>query len=181
MAKSKTRKDENESVLKVGEHGSQIIKESNNSTSGQPSEHDEREIIKVDDETHIETSKGDSTDMNEGVINGPAVADKVPVDPDQSEEQSDDSQTKDVLKRTTTSASDKPYSSFTPWQKRFIILSASIGSFISPLTSNIYLPALNTIASDLHVSISQVNLTITTYMVGTLALSVNGNTYANRH
>jgi hypothetical protein len=90
----------------------------------------------------------------------------VPVESDHSEkEQSDDSQPNNVLKKTTTSASDKPYSIFTPWQKRFIILAASTGSFISPLTSNIYFPALNTIASDLHVSISQINLTITTYMV----------------
>lgn len=178
---SKTGKDKDESVLKTGEHDSQIIKASNDNASDPSVQHNEMSAIKVDDGTDIETSKGDSTVMNEGAVNEAAIVDKMSVDPDQSEEQSDDSHPKDVLKRTTTSASDKPYSSFTPWQKRFIILSASVGSFISPLTSNIYLPALTTIASDLHVSISQVNLTITTYMVGILAFSVNGDNYTNRH
>ena len=178
---SKPGKHEDESILKTGEHDSRINGETNNNASDQPIERNEMSAIKVDDGAHIEARRGDSIDTNEGATNEPAVVDKVPLDPDQSQEQSDDSQPQDVLKRTTTNASDKPYSSFTPWQKKFIILSASIGSFISPLTSNIYFPALNTIASDLNVSISQVNLTITTYMVGNLALSVNGDNHTNRH
>lgn len=59
----------------------------------------------------------------------------------------------------------KNYSSFTTNQKRLIIFTASVGSLFSPLTANIYLPALNTLASDLHVSSSAINLTVTTYMV----------------
>ena len=59
-----------------------------------------------------------------------------------------------------------PYSYFTTWQKRFIIMAASMGSLLSPLTTNIYFPALNTIANDLDVSVSKINLSITTYMVG---------------
>ena len=77
----------------------------------------------------------------------------------------EDAQAKDDLERAPTSASETPYSTFTLWQKRFIILSASAGSFISALTTGIYLPALNTIASDLHVTITALNLSITTYMV----------------
>jgi hypothetical protein len=127
---------------------------------------DEKAAIGLGNETGIEADDGGKTDVRKAAINPPKVTDDVPVETDHSEkEQSDDSQPTDVLKKTTTSASDKPYSIFTPWQKRFIILAASTGSFISPLTSNIYFPALNTIASDLHVSISQINLTITTYMV----------------
>ncbi|KAL4892505.1 citrate synthase [Aspergillus ambiguus] len=57
------------------------------------------------------------------------------------------------------------YSAFTTGQKRYIILAASIASTFSPLSANIYYPALNSIAADLHVSISKVNLTITTYMI----------------
>ena len=59
-----------------------------------------------------------------------------------------------------------PYSYFTTWQKRFIVMAASMGSLLSPLTTNIYFPALNTIANDLDVSVSKINLSITTYMVG---------------
>ncbi|KAJ6127758.1 hypothetical protein N7471_008975 [Penicillium samsonianum] len=59
----------------------------------------------------------------------------------------------------------EPYSVFTPTQKRFIILTAALASSFSPLSANIYYPALNSIAKDLRVSPSQMNLTITTYMI----------------
>ena len=58
-----------------------------------------------------------------------------------------------------------PYSVFTSRQKKWIILTASLGAFFSPMSAQIYLPALNSIAKDLHVSSSLINLTVTTYMV----------------
>jgi hypothetical protein len=64
--------------------------------------------------------------------------------------------------------SNVPYSVFGSTEKKMIVLTASIASFFSPLSSNIYLPALNTIARDLHVSNSQINLSITTYLVSSL-------------
>ena len=63
-------------------------------------------------------------------------------------------------------AEEKDYSSFTTWEKRFIVFTATIGAFFSPFTAQIYFPALNTLAKDLHVSSSKINLTMTTYMVG---------------
>lgn len=57
------------------------------------------------------------------------------------------------------------YSVFTVNQKRAIILTGSLAAFFSPLSSSIYYPSLPTIASDLHVSDSQINLTVTTYLV----------------
>jgi hypothetical protein len=57
------------------------------------------------------------------------------------------------------------YSIFTTWEKRGIILGSATGALLSPLTAQIYLPSLNLLASDLNVSISQINLTVTTYMV----------------
>lgn len=59
----------------------------------------------------------------------------------------------------------EPYSVFTSTQKSLIILTAALASSFSPLSANIYYPALNSIAKDLRVSPSQINLTITTYMV----------------
>ncbi|KAJ5190012.1 Major facilitator superfamily domain general substrate transporter [Penicillium cf. griseofulvum] len=59
----------------------------------------------------------------------------------------------------------EPYSVFTSTQKRLIILTAALASSFSPLSANIYYPALNSIAKDLRVSASQINLTITTYMI----------------
>ena len=57
------------------------------------------------------------------------------------------------------------HSVFSPLQKRLIVLTASTAALLSPLSSNIYLPALNLIASDLHVSNSLINLTVTSYLV----------------
>ncbi|KAF7122920.1 hypothetical protein CNMCM5793_001096 [Aspergillus hiratsukae] len=57
------------------------------------------------------------------------------------------------------------YSIFTNGQKRLIILAAALASSFSPFSANIYYPSLNSIAADLHVSSSQINLTITTYMI----------------
>ncbi|KHO11584.1 meiotic recombination protein DMC1 [Metarhizium robertsii ARSEF 23] len=58
-----------------------------------------------------------------------------------------------------------PYSVFTPWQKRAIVLGAAVTAFFSPLTAQIYLPALTQLSRDLGVTNTQINLTITTYMI----------------
>lgn len=57
------------------------------------------------------------------------------------------------------------YSVFTVSQKRAIVAAASLASFYSPLSSSIYFPALETIASSLGVSTSKVDITVTTYLV----------------
>lgn len=41
----------------------------------------------------------------------------------------------------------------------------AFSSFVSPMTANIYFPALVPIARDLDVSVSMINLTLTTYMI----------------
>lgn len=160
---SRAGNSENQSVVKRAEND---IQTRNDFSSEQPLQCNEKTVTELNSRNDIETSKPDDAVISEKETSKPAGADSVQVDTDQSEkEQSDDSGPANPLKKTATSASDKPYSVFTLWQKRFIILASSVGTFISPLTSNIYFPALNTIASDLHVSISQINLTITTYMV----------------
>ncbi|KAI6777964.1 Quinidine resistance protein-like protein [Emericellopsis cladophorae] len=62
-------------------------------------------------------------------------------------------------------SSGPAYSTFSPAMKTWITVMLSVGSFISPMTANIYFPALNPIAEDLGVSLSLVNLTLTTYMI----------------
>ncbi|KAJ5818044.1 hypothetical protein N7474_003635 [Penicillium riverlandense] len=57
------------------------------------------------------------------------------------------------------------YSVFTVGQKRAIVTMGSLAAFFSPLSSSIYLPALDTISHSLNISISQVNLTVTTYLI----------------
>ncbi|KAL9102337.1 MAG: hypothetical protein Q9163_002518 [Psora crenata] len=60
---------------------------------------------------------------------------------------------------------EPPFSIFSAREKRFIVIVASIAALFSPLSANIYYPALNTLAKDLHVSLSKINLTITTYLI----------------
>lgn len=70
------------------------------------------------------------------------------------------------LQRTTTSASTgPPFSIFSKNQKRFIVIMASWAGFFSTVTANIYFPALNALAQDLHVSNTLINLTLTSYMI----------------
>ncbi|KAK0642048.1 major facilitator superfamily transporter [Cercophora newfieldiana] len=57
------------------------------------------------------------------------------------------------------------YSVHSTWQKRFIVLLASVSAFFSPLTAQIYLPALPVLAQEFQVSDAQINLTVTTYMI----------------
>ncbi|KAI6785439.1 uncharacterized protein J7T54_007081 [Emericellopsis cladophorae] len=60
---------------------------------------------------------------------------------------------------------DRKWSIHSPWAKRGIVLCSAMTAFFSPFSSQIYLPAMTSIASDLDLSISQVNLTVTTYIV----------------
>lgn len=74
---------------------------------------------------------------------------------------------------TTNGAAQQPqqhvqYSAFTRNQKRAIVALGSLASFFSPLSSSIYFPALGTIANALGVSVTKINLTVTTYLVSLL-------------
>ncbi len=62
-------------------------------------------------------------------------------------------------------SSGPAYSVFSKSTKRWVIAMATCAGFVSPMTANIYFPALNPIAADLGVSVSLINLTLTTYMV----------------
>lgn len=57
------------------------------------------------------------------------------------------------------------YTVFSTPTRRFIIAMVTISAVFSPMTANIYFPALSPIAADLDVSIGLINLTLTTYMV----------------
>ena len=57
------------------------------------------------------------------------------------------------------------YSNFNQHQKNLIIFMVALGSFFSPLSANIYFPALNALARDLQVSNGLINLTLTSYMI----------------
>lgn len=60
---------------------------------------------------------------------------------------------------------DAPYSIWTYREKLAMVLLVSFMALISPMSGQIYLPALPLLARDLDVSASLINLTITTYVV----------------
>ena len=64
-----------------------------------------------------------------------------------------------------SSHSERRFSVFSRSEKLNIIVLAAIAGIVSPFTGSIYFPALNTIASDLRVSTSLINLTITGYQI----------------
>ncbi|OBT81757.1 hypothetical protein VE02_09745 [Pseudogymnoascus sp. 03VT05] len=57
------------------------------------------------------------------------------------------------------------YSTFAPSKRIVIISIASIIGLLSPLSSNLYTPAIPAIACDLGVSTDAINLTITSYLI----------------
>ncbi|KAJ5152654.1 Major facilitator superfamily domain general substrate transporter [Penicillium canariense] len=62
-------------------------------------------------------------------------------------------------------AAPRPYSSYSSFQKGYIVFTAAGAGFFSSLSAQIYFPALNTLAEDLNVSASLINLTVTSYMI----------------
>ncbi|KAK2600014.1 hypothetical protein QQS21_005248 [Conoideocrella luteorostrata] len=60
---------------------------------------------------------------------------------------------------------DQPYHIFSRCQKWHLVYLVSIAGSFSPLSSNIYFPAIDTISSELHIGPSLVALTITIYMI----------------
>jgi hypothetical protein len=57
------------------------------------------------------------------------------------------------------------YTRFTRRQKQFILAMVTWAGLFSPLTANIYFPALAELAADMGVSESRIDLTVTTYMI----------------
>ena len=57
------------------------------------------------------------------------------------------------------------YSEFTNTQRRWIVLLVAFVGMFSPLSSFIYYPAIHTMALDLNVTITLINLTVTSYMI----------------
>ncbi|KAF9073348.1 major facilitator superfamily domain-containing protein [Rhodocollybia butyracea] len=65
----------------------------------------------------------------------------------------------------TINSAEPPYSVFSKRKRIFIIIMATICASVSPLSGNIYFPALNVLSAELHVSASLINLSLTTYMI----------------
>ncbi|KAJ4393952.1 hypothetical protein N0V93_003169 [Gnomoniopsis smithogilvyi] len=60
---------------------------------------------------------------------------------------------------------EEPYHLFDKRKKWFLVVTISMAGLFSGLSSNIYFPSLDAIAKDLNVSLQDVNLTITSYLI----------------
>ncbi|ODM19950.1 hypothetical protein SI65_04936 [Aspergillus cristatus] len=65
----------------------------------------------------------------------------------------------------TSAPAEPPFSIFDKRQKWLIVVIVSTAATFSGFASNIYFPALPTIANDLNVSLELVNLTVTSYLI----------------
>ncbi|TVY73194.1 Itaconate transport protein, partial [Lachnellula suecica] len=57
------------------------------------------------------------------------------------------------------------YTIYNRREKLFLVCLGTMATFLSPVTANIYFPAMNVLAEDLHVSYNLINLTITTFLI----------------
>lgn len=57
------------------------------------------------------------------------------------------------------------YTVFTHRQRLFIILVIAFTALVSPLSGSLYIPALSKVANELDVSISQINFTVSSYLI----------------
>ncbi|KAI1801134.1 MFS general substrate transporter [Daldinia bambusicola] len=76
----------------------------------------------------------------------------------------DDDRPRD-LETLSRVSSGPPYTVFSPSMIRWIILMNCVSAFLSPITANIYFPAIPALSQDLGVTVAQLNLTLTTYMI----------------
>ena len=65
----------------------------------------------------------------------------------------------------TIQSNSPPYSIFSKKKKLLIIFFAGFGGFFSPLSANIYFPALTTLTREYDVSSTLMNLTLTSYLI----------------
>lgn len=63
------------------------------------------------------------------------------------------------------SSAATPYSVFTRMERWIITVIMGFALFFSPMTANVYFPAMRVLAQATHVSLQEINLTITAYVV----------------
>ncbi|OCF45038.1 hypothetical protein I317_01089 [Kwoniella heveanensis CBS 569] len=69
------------------------------------------------------------------------------------------------LRPTTTSASSRPYSSFSKSTKIMIVALGGLAGAFSPISSNIFVPAIPTLSNAFHKSESAISQAVTIYLI----------------
>ncbi|KAJ5166357.1 uncharacterized protein N7482_005138 [Penicillium canariense] len=71
----------------------------------------------------------------------------------------------DVKNETTAKQPQSLYCILSEKEKVFTICICSLGTFLGPVAGGMYLPAIGSLARDLHVSTANILLTLTTFRV----------------
>jgi hypothetical protein len=71
----------------------------------------------------------------------------------------------DAGKESSPKATQSLYCILSEKEKIFTICVCSLVTFLGPVAGSMYLPAIGSLASDLHVSTAKIYLTLTTYKV----------------
>ncbi|KZT34073.1 MFS general substrate transporter [Sistotremastrum suecicum HHB10207 ss-3] len=94
--------------------------------------------------------------VDKNVDADPSVVNREVVELDKSEKPSKSSNDAEKAER---------YSVYSKREKWFLVSLASLSALLSPLTANIYFPALPVLSTQFHKSLELINLTVTSYMV----------------
>jgi multidrug resistance protein len=79
--------------------------------------------------------------------------------------QGEENDSNPVTAQLSRDSSGPPYTIFTRSEKILIVGLGSMATFLSPVTANIYYPAIPILSQDLKVSNNLINLTITVYLI----------------
>ncbi|KAL6717101.1 hypothetical protein ACLMJK_005016 [Lecanora helva] len=93
------------------------------------------------------------------LVHDDTIRDQAPTAP-----QGDSKDSKDLEPADPVSSAPL-YCVFSDGQRRYIVFMVACGGFFSPLSANIYFPALTALSEDLKVSNELINLSLTTYMI----------------
>lgn len=63
----------------------------------------------------------------------------------------------------STEVVSEPFTTFKPWEKRYIIFLAAFAGMFSPMSSFVFYPAITAISQSLNISVGLVNLAISAY------------------
>ncbi len=69
-------------------------------------------------------------------------------------------------------AAPPPYSAFSPWRRRFILIIITVAGFFGPLAGGIYLPALPVLEREFRAGPTAINVTVSVFML-TFAFGVS--------
>lgn len=65
----------------------------------------------------------------------------------------------------STTSQPSPYTALSPSHQRFILGIITVAGFLGPLAGNIYLPALPVLCREFHRTETEINVTVTVFMV----------------